>query len=161
MKTVMNHSQYGGLLKMIWRTDRDFCLRITKTKNMKKELLILIGVLLIIISTGCSKDDDSKNLSNNTESYFSKVQDTQCYTIRINGIDENGIVSGSIINKPEESCFTGYCVILFDKSDLLGQTIDSGDEINVMILSFKEVPVEGYTTGETHFYYCKVNIFKS
>ena len=157
MKTVMNHSQYGGLLKMIWRTDRDFCLRITKTKNMNKELLILIGVLLIIISTGCTKDD----LSNNTESYFSKVQDTQCYTIRINGIDENGIVSGSIINKPEESCFTGYCVILFDKSDLLGQTIDSGDEINVMILSFKEVPVEGYTTGETHFYYCKVNIFKS
>ena len=85
MKTVMNHSQYGGLLKMIWRTDRDFCLRITKTKNMKKELLILIGVLLIIISTGCSKDDNSKNLSNNTESYFSKVQDTQCYIIRING----------------------------------------------------------------------------
>lgn len=131
-------------------------------RNMKKKLFMMMCCLLMIISAGCGNDDDSNDLSNNMESYISpKVQDTQCYTIRINGIDENGIVSGSIINKPEESCFTGYCVILFDKSDLLGQTIDSGDEINVMILSFKEVPVEGYTTGETHFYYCKVNIFKS
>ena len=79
-----------------------------------KTIAITMCFLLITGLAGCSKDDDSKNLSNNTESYFSKVQDTQCYTIRINGIDENGIVSGSIINKPEESCFTGYCVVLQD-----------------------------------------------
>ena len=114
---------------------------------MKKNLFFLLSFLLIIITAGCSNDDS--------------IDLTQCYTIHINGIDENGIVSGSVINKPEESNFIGYCVILFDKSDLLSRTVDSGDEINVKILSFKEVPVEGYTTGETHFYYCKVNIFKS
>ena len=70
---------------------------------MKKKLLLILSFLLIIITVGCS-NDDSVDLSN-----------TQCYTIRINGIDENGIVSGSIINKPDESNFIGYCVVLFDK----------------------------------------------
>ena len=120
---------------------------------MKKNLFFLLSFLLMIVSAGCSNDD----------SIDDSVDLTQCYTIHINGIDENGIVSGSVINKPDESIFLGYGYIgiQFDKSDLLDQTVDSGDEINVMILSFKEVPVEGYTTGETHFYYCKVNIFKS
>ena len=127
---------------------------------MKRILFGFIGVLLIIISAGCS-NDNSIDLNNNTESYISpKVQDTQCYTIRINGIDEDGIVSGSIINKPEESSLTGHCNIIFEKSDLSSLNVDNNDEIDVKILSFKEASVEGFTTGETHFYYCKVNICK-
>ena len=95
------------------------------------------------------------------KSYISpKVQDTQCYTIRINGIDEDGIVSGSIINKPEESSLSGHCIILFEKTDLSGLNVENNDEIDVKILSFKEASVEGFTTGETHFYYCKINLCK-
>ena len=128
--------------------------------KMKKNLLLVMGAAMMLVFgiSSCSSSDDEIDLSNSTESY---LQETQCYTIRINGNDENGIVSGSIIKKPEESCFTGSCVILFNKSDLSGQTVDSGDEINVMIQSFNEVPVEGYTTGETHFYYCKINYVNS
>lgn len=114
---------------------------------MKKNLFFLLSFLLMIVSAGCSNDD----------SIDDSVDLTQCYTIHINGIDENGIVSGSVINKPEESNFIGDCVILFDKSDLLSKTVDSGDEIYVKILSFKEVPVVGPSTYETHFYRCKVH----
>ena len=127
---------------------------------MKKFLLILKCLGLIVILAGCS-NDNSIDFNNNTESYIPpKVQYTQCYTIRINGIDEDGIVSGSIINKPEKSSLTGHCIIIFEKSDLSGLNVDNNDEIDVKILSFKKASVEGFTTGETHFYYCKVNICK-
>ena len=121
---------------------------------MKKKLLILLSFLLIIISVGCNKDD---SIDNSTD-----VSNTQCYTIRINGTDENGIVSGSVINKPDESIFLGYGYIgiQFDKSDLLGQTVDSGDEINVKILSFKKILPEGHTHSGINLYYCKIHLCK-
>lgn len=117
---------------------------------MKKNLLFLLSFLLIIITVDCS-NDDSVDLSN-----------TQCYTIRINGIDENGIVSGNVINKPDDSIFLGYGYIgiQFDKSDLLGQTVDSGDEINIKILSFKKIIPEGHTHSGINLYYCKVHLCK-
>lgn len=103
----------------------------------------------MIVSAGCSNDD----------SIDDSVDLTQCYTIHINGIDENGIVSGSVINKPDESIFLGYGYIgiQFDKSDLLGQTVDSGDEINIKIISFKKILPEGHTHSGINLYYCKVH----
>lgn len=116
---------------------------------MKKNLFFLLSFLLMIVSAGCSNDD----------SIDDSVDLTQCYTIHINGIDENGIVSGSVINKPDESIFLGYGYIgiRFDKSDLLGQTVDSGDEINIKIISFKKILPEGHTHSGINLYYCKVH----
>ena len=65
---------------------------------MKKNLLLVMGAAMMLVFgiSSCSSSDDEIDLSNSTESY---LQETQCYTIRINGNDENGIVSGSIIKK--------------------------------------------------------------
>jgi len=110
------------------------------------KLIILLPLLLAMMLgvTGCSSDDEEK------------TQDTQCYTIRINGTDGKNIVSGSLVNKPEKSQFIGHTVILFDESDLLGLNITPNDELDVMILSSNAVQVEGFNTGGTDFYFCKV-----
>ena len=108
-----------------------------------------------------------------TESYFIKLTSMgicnieeqnspygQCFTIRINGISTPNIVSGTVITLPEDATFTGHSIVLFDNTDLPGLNVSHGDELDIMILSYKEVPVDGYTTGETNYYYCKVNYCK-
>lgn len=111
---------------------------------MTKFILVISVLISAFCFSGCSKED----------------QKAGCYTIRINGIDSQGTVSGSIINMPEESFFIGHSIILFDRNDLQELNVSDGDILDVIILSSKEVPVEGFTTGETYFYDCKVNICK-
>lgn len=106
---------------------------------MRKMTFFLV-VVFVICLTACSSNDDS--------------QSSSCYTIRISGVDERNIVYGGIINKPDDSVFTGYS-ILFDRSDLFDINIFSGDEIDIKILSYQEIPVVGHTTGMA-YYFCKV-----
>lgn len=100
----------------------------------------------------CSNSDES---SDDYTGY-----DGQCYTIRINRIDEYGVVSGNLINKPQETTFIGYTNVLFDISDLSSIDISSGDEVDIKILSYKLIIPNGYSTGQTCYYYCKVNVCK-
>ena len=111
----------------------------------KKVFAMLLMVLLAMAVVGvCGCSDDERG------------QDDNCYTIHVNGIDANGIVSSYIVNMPEQSVFAGYCILFFDKADLPNQTISSGDELDIKIISSQSVQVVGWTTGDNNYYKCKV-----
>ena len=109
---------------------------------MKKISILLILPMLLFMMLGvigCSSDDNE-----------------QCYTININGIDENDVVSGNIVSSPENSLLSNGCIVLFDKSDLTRTEISKGDQIDIIILSYKDVSIEGHQTGLKHYYWCEV-----
>ena len=112
---------------------------------MKKIFILLILPMLLFMMLGvigCSSDDNEHN--------------EQCYTIHINGIDENDVVSGNIVSSPENSPLSNGGIVLFNKSDLTRLYISKGDQLDIIILSYKEVSIEGHQTGIKHFYWCKV-----
>ena len=131
---------------------------------MKRFLFVFSTLLILGLFCACSSSDEidirSSDDSTDCNSNEEMIQDGQCYTIHINGIDEHGVVSGSLINKPQETTFNGHTIVLFDISDLPDLNISSGDEVDIKILSYKEIPTKGFTSGETYYYYCKVSVCK-
>ena len=115
----------------------------------RNRIMFMLPMLLalMLVFMGCGSDEES-------------VRDSQCYTIRINGIDDKGIVSSSVINMPDNAPFVGYTVFLFDKTDLPNMEIVKDVEIDLILVSYKETPVAGFSTGETHFFFCNVNLCK-
>ncbi|MBQ6062055.1 MAG: hypothetical protein IJK87_00305 [Prevotella sp.] len=111
---------------------------------MKRISILLIVPMLMFMMLGvigCSNEDEN----------------VQCYTVTINGMDENDIVSGNIVHSPENSpFFKGGSIVFFDKSDLTRKEISKGDQIDIIILSYKNVSIEGHQTGIRHFYRCEV-----
>ena len=104
--------------------------------------LLIVPLLFTMLGViGCSNEDEN----------------VQCYTITINGMDENDIVSGNIVHSPKNSPLSeGYSIVLFDKSDLTRMEISKGDLIDIIILSYKNISIEGHQTGIRHFYWCEV-----
>ena len=114
---------------------------------MKRKVLVSLTLTFMAMAVvgiwGCSSDDED-------------AQSMQCNTIRIRNIDDQGIVYGNFIDRPKETDLKYATLILFNTSDLSGLDVATGDELDVRILSYKLVPIEGYTTGDICCYFCNI-----
>jgi hypothetical protein len=118
---------------------------------MKIKLIMNFFALLLLTTgiLGCNESEDD-----------GWVRDGRCYTVHVYNIDDQDIVHGKIINIPEGSNLWGECHVMFKKTDLQGQEIAVGNDYDIIISYYKEIPIEGFTTGETFYYNCIVDPYK-
>ena len=115
---------------------------------MKKYLFMMMSAMLITLvgMTSCSSEDVGSE----------DIDDTHCYAIRIKWIEDGNFVHGYFINMPEGAGFEGQCSLIIDKADLSESKLMDGDVLDLIILSSKEIPSQGYTTGIRRYYQIKV-----